>query len=65
MGFIHGPMEIDMKANSKTALSMAKVLKDFSMEIPIKASIKTVSLQVMGNIIGLQAVFSKEISRMD
>lgn len=35
------------------------------MEIPIKVSIKTVSLQVMGSIIGLPAVFSKEISRMD
>lgn len=64
MGFIHGLMEIVMKDNSRTALSTEKELKDFSMEIPIKVSIKTGSLQVMESIIGLQAVFSKGISKM-
>lgn len=64
MGFTHGPMEIDIKVNSKTVLSMDKEWKGFLTEIPIKVSIKTVSLQVMGNIIGPPAVFSKEISRM-
>ncbi len=62
--FTHGPMEIDIKGNSKTVLSMDKEQKDFLTEIPIKVSIKTASLQVMGSIIGLPAVFSKEILRM-
>ncbi len=42
---------------------MDKEWRGFLMEIPIKDFIKTVSLQVMGSIIGHQAVFSKGISR--
>jgi hypothetical protein len=42
---------------------MDKELSDFLTEIHIKVFIKTESHQVMVNIIGLLAVFSKEISK--
>jgi hypothetical protein len=42
---------------------MDKELSDFLTEIHIKVFIKTESLQVMVNIIGLLAVFSKGISK--
>jgi hypothetical protein len=61
--FIHGRMEIDMKVNSKTALSTGKGLKGFSTVTPTKDSTKTGSLQGMVSIIGPLAVFSRGTSK--
>lgn len=64
MVFIPGLMEIDIKVNFKIVLNMGKVSNVFLMVILIKVIISKVNPQVMVNIIGLVAVFSKEILRL-
>ena len=58
-----GLMEIDMKANFKTALNMVRESNILRMAIHTKECTKMVNLRVMGNTIGQWEVFSKETSR--
>jgi hypothetical protein len=55
MGYTHGRMEIDMKVNGNSALSMDKALTFSKMEILILESIKmgnpTVGVSILGRMV--------------
>lgn len=64
--FIHGKMEVNMMESLMKVLNMERVfgkrIRMILQDIDTKETIKTIGSMAMGNSIGNQAIFIKEIT---